>query len=245
MNIDIGIVGYGVIGKTTHQVLLQNCQVKIHDVAAESSLTDVYDCDLVFICTPTANTDDIAAVRQMVQQLIQHRPSIEVVIRSTVTPGFFEALPGNLTYFPEFLRERLALQDAESTDVMYYATTAQPSLLKQFDAFNQKLKQMNFGELEILKLMTNNYRAMKVVFANHYYDLCQAHGADYNSLLTAFSTVKNGQSYMEVREDLRGYGGKCLPKDIAFAVDIFDNSSLFKAIQQDNTKWITTIRKDQ
>jgi UDP-glucose 6-dehydrogenase len=49
---------------------------------------------------------------------------------------------------------------------------------------------------------------------------------------------------MEVNEDLRGYGGKCLPKDIDFSIDIFDDCKLFRAIKEDNCKWKTTIRDD-
>ena len=92
--------------------------------------------------------------------------------------------------------------------------------------------------------MCNNYAAMKVVFANHYYDICKKYGADYNTLLNSFYQVRNGQSYMEVNEDLRGYGGKCLPKDINFSIDIFDDCKLFQSIKEDNCKWKTTIRKD-
>ena len=55
---------------------------------------------------------------------------------------------------------------------------------------------------------------------------------------------KNGQSYMDVSESLRGYGGKCLPKEIDFAINIFEGAELFKAIKSDNAKWPITIRKD-
>jgi UDPglucose 6-dehydrogenase len=241
----IGIIGYGIIGQTTHQVLFPDQPVKIFDIALESHVQDLYNCDLVFICTPTRNQQDLTAVRNYVSLLWSNNPATEVVIRSTVTPGFFNGAVGNLTYLPEFLRERMAVRDAESTNTMYYASTVDESRLEQCSNFNQKLKRLGFAELEILKLMSNNYRAMKVVFANHFYDLCQSHNADYDLLLENFNNIKNGQSYMEVRNDLRGYGGKCLPKDIDFAIEIFNNSSLFKSIKQDNAKWDSTVRKDQ
>ena len=49
---------------------------------------------------------------------------------------------------------------------------------------------------------------------------------------------------MNVNENLRGYGGKCLPKDIDFAIDIFDDCKLFQSIKEDNQKWKITIRED-
>ena len=92
--------------------------------------------------------------------------------------------------------------------------------------------------------MCNNYSAMKVVFANHYYDICKKYGADYDVLLESFGQARNSQSYMEVNENLRAYGGKCLPKDMDFSIDIFKNCKLFQAIKDDNCKWKTTIRDD-
>jgi UDPglucose 6-dehydrogenase len=92
--------------------------------------------------------------------------------------------------------------------------------------------------------MANNYYAMKVVFANHYYEICKKYDADYEVLLEAFYESKNGQSYMEVNENLRGYGGKCLPKDIDFAIDVFRDCKLFQSIKDDNQKWKTTVRED-
>lgn len=241
----IGIIGYGVIGQTTHRVLFPNQPVKIYDIAGESHIQDLYNCDLVFICIPTRNQNDLDAIKDYVSLLLLNNPTIEIVIRSTVIPGFFKDLTGNLTYLPEFLRERMAIKDAESSGIMYYASTSNLSQLEECANFSQKLKRIDFAELEILKLMSNNYRAMKVVFANHFYDLCQLHNANYDLLLETFNTIKNGQSYMEVRDDLRGYGGKCLPKDIDFAIKIFTDGSLFKSIKQDNTRWDATTRRDK
>lgn len=127
---------------------------------------------------------------------------------------------------------------------MLYSTNLKKSKLYNYDEFNSKLKKLKFSELEILKLMSNNYYAMKVVFANHYYDLCKKYNAEYDIVLDSFYKTKNGQSYMDVNENLRGYGGKCLPKDIDFAMNIFDDSKLFESIKIDNQKWKTTIRTD-
>jgi UDPglucose 6-dehydrogenase len=244
MKSKIGIVGYGVIGKTTHQVLFPHELVNIYDIKLNSNIENLYQCNLVFICIPTDTSEDFIKIKDLISLLLLNNPNIEIVIRSTVVPGFFKNLQKNLTYFPEFLRERSAVEDALSANIMYYATSTESSLLESYTRFNQKLKRVSFQELEILKLMSNNYRAMKVVFANHFYDLCKRYNADYDLLLESFYNTKNNQSYMEVNDDLRGYGGKCLPKDLNFAIDIFSDSTLFKAIKNDNKKWKTTVRKN-
>ena len=240
----IGIIGYGVIGKTTHQVLFPDKNVKIHDITIDTNISDLFGSEMVFVCIPTNNHSDILEIKNIIKIFQNQSPKTEIIIRSTIIPGFFNEVMENLTYFPEFLRERNAINDAKNAESLFYASTLQKSNLQNYDQFNFKLKRIEFSELEILKLMSNNYYAMKVVFANHYYDLCKKYNANYNVLLDSFYQVKNGQSYMKVNENLRGYGGKCLPKDIDFAIDVFNDCNLFQSIKEDNQKWETTVRDD-
>lgn len=245
----IGIVGYGVVGKATRLSLFPNEEVIIHDISNKTKLEDVFNCDLIFICVPTTNADDINTLRKICLDIANNNSNSEIIIRSTVIPGFFNELKSQinntLTYLPEFLRERYALEDSLNCKRLFYSTTNK-SKLETFSEFNHKLRKVNFEELEILKMMRNNYHAMKIVFANHYYDLCQKHNVNYDDLLSSFNKVKNGQSYLEVSKNLRGYGGKCLPKDIDFMINEFgENVELFKSIKKDNSNWQITIRDDK
>jgi len=240
----IGIIGYGVVGKTTHQVFFPEKKVKIHDISLDTDISDLFGSELVFICTPTDSYSDLLEIKRLISIFTENSPETEIIVRSTVVPGFFQNSEGNLTYLPEFLRERNAVNDAKNAKMLFYASNLKESKLNNYEEFNFKLKRIQFSELEILKLMANNYYAMKVVFANHYYDICEKYGADYEVLLESFYQSKNGQSYMEVNENLRGYGGKCLPKDIDFAIDMFRDCKLFQSIKEDNQKWKITIRED-
>lgn len=240
----IGIVGYGVVGKTTHQVFFPKEEIQVHDISLNTNLSDLFGSELVFICTPTDNYSDLLEIKKLISIITDNSPGTEIVVRSTVVPGFFSDVQSKVTYLPEFLRERNAINDTKNAKTLFYASTLKESQLMNYNEFNYKLKRIQFSELEILKLMANNYYAMKVVFANHYYEICKKYDANYEVLLESFYESKNGQSYMEVNENLRGYGGKCLPKDIDFAIDVFSDCKLFQSIKDDNQKWKTTVRED-
>jgi len=55
------------------------------------------------------------------------------------------------------------------------------------------------------------------------------------------------ESYLEVNEDLRGFGGKCLPKDLDFIINTFNqlglSQTLFDSVKKDNEQWKITVRE--
>ena len=66
------------------------------------------------------------------------------------------------------------------------------------------------------KYMENAFLATKVTFCNEMYDIAKALGADYHLAREMWiADPRIGASHTFVYEDNRGYGGSCLPKDIA------------------------------
>ena len=249
----IGIVGYGVIGKATHiSVLPEEKNIIIHDINHESKLEEVYNCDVVFICIPSNDMNDIKVISEMIITLSESNSNMEIILRSTITPGFCNhisnKIQNTLTYFPEFLRDRYSTDDSLNCKSMLFASNGN-TILNNIDIIKHKLIKMPYTDIEILKFMRNNLNAMKVVFANHFYDICQIYGANYNNVLSNLPFIDNHQSYMEVNENLRGFGGKCLPKDLNIMIELFDEinlkQNLFSAINEDNDKWEITVRTDK
>ena len=68
---------------------------------------------------------------------------------------------------------------------------------------------------EVVKYMVNSFLALKVAFSNEFYDLCQRVGADYDLVRELWvADGRIGSSHTIVTKE-RGYGGRCLPKDVA------------------------------
>jgi UDPglucose 6-dehydrogenase len=243
--INYGIVGYGIIGKATHLGILNNVPVKIHDQKLDTNLSLLKNCKIVFFCIPTFDQSDIETMIQMTRELTEMNPQVKIVYRSTVPIGtcqyIYQKYNIHVFYMPEFLRERMWETECQKSELIiglqdsYEFETLWP---------HKKIILCSWTEAELVKMFSNNLNAMKTVFANHFYDLSQSTNADYNTVLTLWQEIKNDQSYMNVSSELRGFGGKCLPKDLNFIIDTFADfgiqQQLFTAIKQDNTKWPIT-----
>ena len=101
-------------------------------------------------------------------------------------------------------------------------------------------------EAEILKYYSNVFNALRIIFANEFYEVCEALGADYTKMKDAFILrITTTDMYLDVINNFRGYGGVCLPKDTAAMAALVKelglNMDLFKAIEEENKKFKTTV----
>jgi UDP-glucose 6-dehydrogenase len=89
--------------------------------------------------------------------------------------------------------------------------------------------------------MENSFLALKVAFCNEFFDLCQSLGIDYDLVRDAWLQDRRmGASHTLVTAE-RGYGGKCLPKDIAAVCDSARRlgvpMEVLEAAQRSNSKY--------
>jgi len=247
----ISIVGYGIVGQATHVGLLDNHEVTILDTANEKfRQTVVENMHIIFICLPSDNAYDLKNILDTCKTLQVCNPDAEFVIRSTIPLSFIDTMSNNIdrwSYCPEFLRERHWKTDCLIEPIIIGCR--QPSLLIKQLAY-KKFNTMTIHEAATLKLALNCFNSLRVVFANHIYNICQTNGTDYDTVKKELASKidSSEQSYLEVNELLRGFGGKCLPKDLDLLIDDFSSfnlpQSLLSAIQQDNKLWPITVRED-
>ncbi|MFA4873414.1 MAG: hypothetical protein WC659_05810 [Patescibacteria group bacterium] len=227
----IGIIGAGTVAKAMTAVFPDAVLWSPHMYAENRE--KIAECDLVFLCPPTPHVPgkgcDTSAVEEAFALLT--KPTI-VIIRSTVPPGTTEKLqkkhPAHkLLFNPEFLSEATAIADtiAPFRQIIGYTKESFPIAgeirdLLPLAAFT---RLMPATEAELVKYWSNTFYAAKVVFANQMYDLCQKLNIDYETVKECVrADARIGRWHLEIfnnlfsaaRKDHRGYGGKCLPKDI-------------------------------
>ena len=237
-----GILGYGYVGKATHLGLLNNQKCIVHDTIFESKRTILKDADTIFVCIPTATQADINTVISEIAQIQEFNPSATFIIRSTLPLGACERIQeyvGDIIYIPEFLRERYWETDCLKRPLVVGSDNKE---LPQW-LLDEEIKTCSTTEAELIKMYSNNFAVMRIAFANVFYDLSENVGADYNKVLDMYLDVQQDQTYMEVpgHDGPRGFGGKCLPKDLDFLIETLDQHNIdqnwFKHIRELNNGW--------
>ena len=258
---NIGIIGVGIVGeackygfeKLGHTVIC-------HDIKYETSINDVISCDTIFICVPTPTTDDGGCDTSIVEAIIHELKKLQfdgvIAIKSTVKPTTSARLIKEtglkICFVPEFLRERCAIADfTENHDLLAVGTESEHiyEIIKDCHGnYPQSHARLTPTEAEILKYYSNVINALKIVFANSIYDICQATDCDYTKIKDTF--IKRGTTkdlYLDVNKNFRGYAGVCLPKDTkalnAFCSELGLNLKLFETIEGENNKFKKTVFK--
>lgn len=225
----VGIVGYGAVGRGLHELFPS---AAIYDGPQEiGSKEAVNRCRFAFVAVPTPMRPDGSCDTSIVEEVVGWLESEVIVLRSTVVPGTTERLvmsTGKRVVFqPEFgpgetpdhpfqnLRSvRWIILGGHRRD-----TNAVADLYKTVFNADIELHQTDSRTAELAKYMENSFLALKVTFCNEFYDLAQALGVDYNELRELWLLdPRIGRSHTFVLPGQRGFGGKCLPKDVSAIV---------------------------
>jgi UDPglucose 6-dehydrogenase len=235
--ITIGIIGGGFVGKAMK--LFENEQVlaKIYDLDPSrcsegvNSLADLKDCQLFFICVNTpmiqetgqCYTKIVEDCIAQVRETCQPGKSGNIIVRSTVSVGFCKEQ--GVMFMPEFLTEKNWREDILKCKEWYVGIDNVEldtvNLLKRlFDASfpHANVHFLKTKECELIKYFRNAFLATKIGFCNEFACFCEATGVDYSTVQKhATMDSRIGASHTNVPgcDGQKGYGGHCLPKDVA------------------------------
>lgn len=252
-DLKIGIAGVGMVGGALlNYFKKKGIEPIVYDPAKGfDSLDELNKADIVFVCVPTPyrtagsgsgptpfKKDGIGFDLSYVEKTCKILQGEKIVIiKSTVIPGTTEALQAEcpmhkFLFNPEFLTEVTADQDMNYPDRQILGYTKQSYSITgdimQILPLAPFEKIMPSTEAELVKYFGNNWFAVKVIFANQMYDLCRKLGVDYDNIKEAASADKRiGRSHLDVwHKGYRGYGGKCIPKDIRAMIQFADKNGV-------------------
>jgi len=218
------IAGYGHVGHSVHRLFPQ---AAIHDPlkGMKASLEQVYDVCLICVPTHASSTGeaDISAVHDVLSKV---QANVFILV-STVPPGTTDQLcreySVDIVFQPEYTGETVQHPFANkvSQGFIVFGGAEGPrgravELYQTVYNAATRFYLCSALEAELIKYMENCYFAVKVTFCNTFYEVCRAFGVDYNCVREGVlmdPRVTPWHTFVYPSE--RGFGGKCLPKDVS------------------------------
>jgi UDPglucose 6-dehydrogenase len=238
----IGVVGNGVLGRAVARGFMEHAEIFVHDSdpnRSAHSLDETLRCDVVFFCLPTPALSDGRCDTSVIDQVFDRatngslwQPESTYVIRSTVPVGYTSAMADRhrlpLLHSPEFLTARCALVDFQTPARNIIGFVAEcggcDANLDALAGLYQRrfpgvpIHYVSTEESELIKLAVNSFFAAKVMFFNVIAATAEKHHCNWERVregILSDGRIAHAHTQVPGPSGERGYGGACLPKDIA------------------------------
>ena len=214
--------------------------------------------DFVFLCLPTPQGEDgradIGAVLEVVEEISPIIPPRTIIInKSTVPIGTNASIQATIqrndisvVSNPEFLREGVAVTDFLQPDRIVIGAMnkeAGERVAALYAEINAPIVEVDLASAETIKYATNSFLATKVSFVNGLAAVCEAVGADIESVTRGLgSDQRIGSRFLQPGP---GWGGSCFPKDmqalVRIATDAGYEFDLLRAVIEANEQQFDRI----
>lgn len=244
----ISIIGYGHVGRSMHKEFKNAYIYDEPQGVGERSF--VNDSDIAFIAVPTPMSSDGSCDTTIVEDVISWIGAKVIVIRSTVYVGFTEwaskKYGKRIVFQPEYYGETISHPFSNPNQkqwLTFGGNTADIAIVisayKRIKNSTTKIYQGPSKEVELAKYMENIFFAAKVTFVNEMKDIADSMNISYDLSREFWLADPRITPYHTfVFDDNRGFGGKCLPKDLASLVkqtsDLGVNNSFIEMLQKKN-----------
>ncbi|MDP3973571.1 MAG: hypothetical protein Q8P92_01935 [Candidatus Daviesbacteria bacterium] len=228
---EIAIIGFGHVGRGMKS-LFPNALIYDPGYQEYNNTRDQINkaCALAIICVSTPLNKDGSCDVSAVESSVKWLKTPLILIKSTVEPGTTDRLRKRYKkricmspeYFGEFSywipKEWSSAKDwpyliiggeeKDATEIMdYFIPILGP--YKKYYICNAK-------EAELIKYMENAYLATKVTFVNEMFEICRKLGANWYKVWEGWALdPRVDKSHSGVFPQNRGFGGRCLPKDLS------------------------------
>ncbi len=252
----IGIIGYGVVGKAIATTFDKSFEIIKYDKNISlNNFEDLFSCPHIFLAVPTPfdlkqNRVDDSAVYSSLERLNNFEYKGVVIIKSTLPPtstrNYTNDFNLNIVFNPEFLRESVSPEeDFANQKIVVLGIDSDRNFEVTKDLFLNVLSadciyhKCTFEEAELIKYSQNMTLSSRVAISNLVFDACKKYNVDYNSLKKVafdfFPILGPQMTQVPGPDGKRGFGGKCLPKDLLGFNSIFESEIVSSIIDYNNS----------
>ena len=232
----IAIIGLGYVGSKVYDFFKMHgfC---VYSFDLDDSKSDVkkiedfnaYDLDFAFICVPTPMSQDGSCDVSSVNDAVKRIRAKTIVVQSTVPPGTLRRLESetgkDILFVPEYFGETNNHLFNDLNERSFFVIGGREEVRKRlvalynkiFDSMNMRYGFFDSTTAEMVKYISNAYLATKVMFCEEFFRICEAFGVSYNEVREGWlldPRVNPSHTFVR-KDDLPGFGGKCLPKDVS------------------------------
>ncbi len=231
----VGIVGVGAVGGAMAEMF--PAAVLYDEPKLVGTRAEVNTCDVAFVCVPTPRGADGSADTSIVEEVVSWLETPTIVIRSTVPVGTTRRLAEKsrkaVVFQPEY-------GPAETPDHPFNdlrnvrwiilggeRPAAEHALRAWQEVYNSDItvRITTYEAAELAKYMENAFLSLKVTFCNEFYEIAERIGVPYDELRELWLLdPRIGRSHTWVLPDKRGFGGRCLPKDLDAIIRLAENA---------------------
>lgn len=213
------------------------------------------------ICVPTKMNDDGSCDTSIVEEILNRCDHEYYLIKSTVIPGTVQKLIAatgkKIAFSPEYIGEgkyeipfwndlphptNMKLHSFHIFGGDKEVTGEWIALWQKIAGWTSRFMQTDSTTAEMVKYAENTYLATKKIFCDELYEIAHAFGVDYNELKELWLLDgRIGRSMTMIFPDARGFGGKCLPKDVNAIVKASEakgySANLLKQVLTSNARF--------
>jgi UDPglucose 6-dehydrogenase len=234
----IGIIGFGFVGNAVYSSYKDKveCIIKDEQQGYQCSYSDIKQCDAIFVCVPSPQTENGECDSSILQSVIENLSDYSGVIISKVTapPDVYSGLKANnLFYIPEFLTARNSVEDYRNTKNLIIGGSKDHQIAEHIIKLGlpnvEQVRYVTLKEASIIKYTANTFLSVKVVFMNEIKQLCDKISVDYDTIKDSLRLDSRiGSTHLDVPgyDGLLGYGGSCFPKDMSALLKFSEKNDL-------------------
>ena len=256
---NVAIIGYGHVGKSMEEIFPAAVIYDKFLDGYQESRSRINDCDMGIIAVPTPSNADGSCDTSAVEEVVSWLETPLILIKSTVPPGTVDALKTRygkrVAFSPEYFGESSYYLSGEFTTLgwpYFIVGGDRQDTWEMVQIFAARLGptktyiQTDARTAELTKYMDNAWLSLQVTFANEFCEIAKAFSVDYTELRELWALAPRVSRYHTVvfPKD-RGFGGKCLPKDLKAIISAADaagyNPALLREVWHSNLRF----REDQ
>tara|TARA_Y100000401_G_scaffold32538_1_gene23966 strand:- start:7042 stop:7947 length:906 start_codon:yes stop_codon:yes gene_type:complete len=255
MKYNVGVIGRGFVGGALTKYLSEQDSLSVvsYDLSDDIEMNQGYEkvvtsSDIIYVCVPTpadekgrCYTGHVELACMLINYYAERVSKTPILLlKSTMAPSTTKMLQDKFKHCvlvcnPEFLTERTALEDVKKTN-KHLLGIPDSSVMHTLSSYHKEAwpsstcVYTDTTTSEMIKTTTNSFFATKVTFANMLYDICNSLDIDYDNMTEIMQEAdpRVGDIHWQVpgHDGKRGFGGKCLPKELSSMISIAEQNDI-------------------